>query len=224
MANESFATRAVKQRDAAILRSLLTCFNTHGCFETTLDQVAEKVGIGKGTLYRHYSSREDLFEAALETGIEDLIVRCHGIWDAHAPDFDAAFRVLIGDLVSLNHRGDPLSPSTLARLCCSCRWLSPGHREGGKLEVPFTPLVGGCQAVGLFDRTTDPSWIATVTLALVNSLAVTRHGGKEPVAPSVASTDPRRSAHEADIASRIVGVLRRAFAPAPRSTPAVMGG
>ena len=140
MAEESFAKRAAKQRDAEILHSLLKCFNKRGCFETTLDQVAADVGIGKGTLYRHYSSREDLFEAALQAGIEGLIVRCHGIWDAHAPDFDAALRVLIGEFVSLNHR-----------------------------------------------------------------------------------EDPRRPAHEADIASRIVGVLRRAFAPAPQSTTAVMG-
>jgi len=223
MAEERFAERAAKQRDTAILRSLLASFNEHGCFETTLDQVAADVGIGKGTLYRHYSSREDLFEAALQAGIEGLIVRCHGIWGAHAPDFDAALRVLIGELVSLNHRGDPLSPATLARLCCGCRWLSPGRREEGKLEVAFTPLVRGWQAVGLFERTTDPSWIAAVTLALVNSLAVTRHGSQEVVEPSVTSTGPRSPAPEADIASRIVGVLRRAFAPAPQSTTAVMG-
>lgn len=223
MAEESFAKRAAKQRDTAILRSLLMCFNEHGCFETTLDQVAAEVGIGKGTLYRHYSSREDLFEAALRAGIEALIVRCHGIWEAHAPDFDRAFRVLIGELVSLNHRGDPLSLATLARLRCGCRWLSPSHREDGKLEVAFTPLVRGWQTVGLFERTTDPAWIAAVTVALVNSLVIARHDSKELVEPSVASRGSRKPAQEADIASSIVAVLRRAFAPAPQSTTAVMG-
>ncbi len=223
MAQESFTKRAAKQRDTAILQSLLTCFNERGCFGTTLDQVATEVGIGKGTLYRHYDSREDLFEAALRAGIEGLIARCHGNWEAHAPDFDTALRVVIGDLVSLNHRGDPLSPATLARLCCGYRWLSPSHREEGKLEVAFTPLVRGWQVVGLFERTTDPSWIAAVTLALVNSLAVTRHGSQEVVEPSVTSTRPRSPASEADIASRIVGVLRRAFAPTLQPTTAVTG-
>ena len=52
MAKERFAERAAKQRDAVISRSLLVCFNEHGCFETTLDQVAAEVGIGKGTSYR----------------------------------------------------------------------------------------------------------------------------------------------------------------------------
>jgi len=219
MADESFARRAAKQRDAAILRSLLTCFNDHGCFETTLDQVAADVGIGKGTLYRHYTSREDLFEAALQAGIEALIVRCHGTWEAHVPAFDEAFRALIGELVSLNHQGDPLSPATLARLGCGCHWLSPSHREERKLVDAFAPLVRGWQVVGLFERTMDPSWIAAVMLALVNSLAVTRHGSKEVVEPSVTRAGPRRPAHESDIVSRIVDVLRRAFTPAAQFIP-----
>jgi len=77
------------------VQSLLACFNERGYVETTLDQVATDVGIGKGTLYRHYSSREDLFEAALRAGIEALMDRCRGISETHAADFDAAFRALI---------------------------------------------------------------------------------------------------------------------------------
>lgn len=223
MAEESFSKRAAKQRDIAILRSLLTCFNEHGCFETTLDQVAAEVGVGKGTLYRHYESREDLFEAALQVGIEALIVRCHQIWEAHAPDFDAALRALIGELVSLNHQGDALSPSTLARLGCGCRWLSPRHRRDERLGVAFIPVVQGWQAVGLVERTTDASWIATVTIALVNSLAVARQASRQLVESSVISTGTHQRADDTDIATRIVDVLRRAFAPTSQSTTAVVG-
>lgn len=222
VAEERFIKRAAKQRDAAILQSLLACFNERGCVETTLDQVATDVGIGKGTLYRHYSSREDLFEAALRAGIEALMDRCRGISETHAADFNAAFRALIGDLVALNRRGDPLSPATLARLYCNCRWLNPSQPNNGKLELALTPLVRDWQAAGLFDRTTDSSCIAAVMVAVVNALAVTRHGAKEPVASPVANTDPGRPAHDADIAGRIVEVLLRAFAPAAQSTTAVI--
>ena len=179
-------------------------------------------GHWQGNVVPPYDSREDLFEAALRACIEALIARCQDIWKEHYGDFDAAFRALIGELVSLNQRGDPLSPATLARLCCGCRWLNPSPRDDRKLEPGLIPLVRGWQAVGLFERTTDPSWIAAVTLALVNSLAVTRHGSQELVESSVAGTGPRRPAHVTDIASRIVGVLRRAFAPAPQSSTAVM--
>ena len=222
MAEESFANRAAKQRDTAILQSLLARFTEYGCFATTLDQVASEVGVGKGTLYRHYTSREDLFEAALRAGIEALMVRCRSIWETHAADSDAAFRALIGELVALNHRGDPLSPATLSRLGCSCQWLNRSQ-PNGKLEAALAALVREWQAAGVLDKTTDSSWIAAVTVALVNSLAVTRQDGTEPAAPSVASTEPPGLAHEADIASRLVEVLRRAFTPPPHSPMAVMG-
>ena len=54
MTDEPFSRRMTRERDATILRSLTTCFAEHGCFETKLDLVADEVGIGKGTLYRHY--------------------------------------------------------------------------------------------------------------------------------------------------------------------------
>ena len=205
MAEERFAQRAAKQRDAAMLRSLLTCFNEHGCFETTLDQVASDVGVGKGTLYRHYTSRDDLFEAALRAGIEALLLRCRSIWETHAADSDAGFRAVIDDLVALNLRGDPLSPATLSRLRCSCRWLNRSQPDKGEFEIALTPLVRDWQAAGLFDQATDASWIAAVTGALVNSLATTGPDGQEPVA------------------GRLVEILRRAFAPAPQSIIAVVG-
>lgn len=205
MAKERFAEQAAKQRDAAMLRSLLTCFNELGCFATTLDHVASDVGVGKGTLYRHYTSREDLFEAARRAGIEALMVRCRSIWEMHAADSAAGFRAVIGDLVALNLRGDPLSPGTLSRLRCSCRWLNRSQPDNGGFEIALTPLVRDWQAAGLFDKATDTSWIAAVTVALVNSLATTGPNGKEPVA------------------GRLVEVLRRAFAPAPESIMAGLG-
>lgn len=223
MAEERFAKRASKQRDAAIVHSLLSSFNEHGCFETTLDQVATEVGIGKGTLYRHYSSREDLFGAALQAGIDALMARCRDTWEMHAPDFDAAFRALISDFVALNHRGDALSPATLERLSCSCRWLNPSHPEDGKLELALVPLAQRWQAAGLLERTADPSWIAAVTLALVNSPGIRRRNVQELVEPSAAGTAPRRPVHAADIADRIVEALRRSFAPIPESASAGVG-
>src|SRR5271170_2399935 len=34
--------------------------------EVTMDQVAERAGIGRATLYRHFSTREELIQAVLE--------------------------------------------------------------------------------------------------------------------------------------------------------------
>lgn len=190
-------TRFTKERDSAILHSALSRFAECGCFASTLDQVAADVGVGKGTLYRHYASREDLFDAALGVGIAALVDRWRSIRETHVTDAEAGFRAVIGDLVALNLRGDPVSPAALLRLSCSRRWLNRSQLNRTELEAAVTSLVQDWQGAGVFDQAADASWIATVTVALVNS-------------PVGAGQGP---APEADIASRIAEVLSLAFAP-----------
>ena len=200
MTDERFFKRITRQRDVAILRSVITCFSEHGCFDTKLDQVAEQVGVGKGTLYRHYGSRELLFDAALVSGVQALVVQCQGIWDTHAADPGAALHAVIGEFLSLNHRRDPVSPGALSRLGCSCKWSSVSHSDDQNIEFALVPLARSWQAAGLFDAAADPCWLVAVTIALVNSPVV-----------------DRESLDTAGMARRIVEVLGRAFAPARRA-------
>ena len=215
-----FAARVVEQRDATILDSLLACFAEHGCFETRVDQVATEVGIGKGTLYRHYPSREDLFKAALRRGVEVLRVRCQRIWEMHATDPKTAFRIVIGELVALNRRGDPVSPATLARLSCGCKWSSIGRPDDQELEAALVPLVRSWQLTGLLDSAVDARWVAALTTALVNSSVVTNHGGHEGVEHAGEGSTAGDQAPPAGLVDRIVEVLHRAFPPiAPSDRP-----
>jgi AcrR family transcriptional regulator len=41
----------------------LVAFANHGCFRMTLDDLAARLGIAKGTLYLHYASWEVLLTA-----------------------------------------------------------------------------------------------------------------------------------------------------------------
>lgn len=208
-----FTKRAAEQRNAEILDSMLASFNEHGCFRTRVDQVMARVGIGKGTLYRHYPSREDLFKNALRAGIDTLQVRCQGIWETHGIDPDAGFRAVIGELVSLNRRREAVSPAALGRLGCGCQWMSKSGPEDGNLEAALLPLVRRWQEVGLVDQAADASLIAAVIMALVNWPAIINRSGGEPVAGSAASRNYRGSVHTPDVVDRLVEFLRRAFPP-----------
>lgn len=218
MTKDRFAKLMVKQRQATILDATLTCFNEHGCFRSNLDHVLTDVGVGKGTLYRHYGSREELFDAALRSGAQALLARCRDIQETHARDPDAGLRAVILELVSLNQRGDPASPATLARLRCSCRWMSGSHPDDGKLEFALMPVVRSWQAAAVLDRATDPSWIAAVMAALIGSPAVTSCDNSQGVEQSGSRTPPGKLASTADIVTSIIDVLRQAFRPIARST------
>lgn len=189
----------------------LVTFGERGCFATSLDQVIVGVGIGKGSLYQHFSSREQLFRAALEYGVNELLARCQRIWDeTHGSSLGEQLHAVVTDLVSLSCSRSPLSPEGLARLSCGNRWVTSG-RSGRVVETPLLPLVRQWQSAGVFDAAADPVWIATVLLGLVTSTAlVPTHDG----ADEFADTHARR----------IVVLLFRAFAPPQGAVVLTPGG
>jgi len=185
----------VHERD--VLDALLDVFAERGCFNTSVDAVAASVGIGKGSVYRHFESREALCQAALAHGASGLVAHCRQVWEAQAGAAPAArLLALITELVALNERTDPQSPNTLLRLSCSNRWTGAGQAPEA-LTSAVVPLVREWQAAGLFDAGEDPRWIAAVLLGLVSSLPLTVAAGAE--------------GHD-QTAARLVRLLRRGFA------------
>ncbi len=62
---------AVKNR-RRILEAAEEVFSTDGA-SVPVDTVAERAGVGVGTLYRHFPTKEDLFEAIVITRLDDLL-------------------------------------------------------------------------------------------------------------------------------------------------------
>src|SRR5436305_2274253 len=66
------AMRADAQRNRdALLEAAAAAFTEHGP-EASLEEVARRAGVGIGTLYRHFPTREALVEAAYRRGFETL--------------------------------------------------------------------------------------------------------------------------------------------------------
>src|SRR5262245_59016185 len=59
----------------------------------TLDDVAVAAGISRATLYRHFSSREDLFAALLDEAYEDVFARMRAAKTDEVPFGEALARV-----------------------------------------------------------------------------------------------------------------------------------
>lgn len=51
----------------------------------SLDAVAKQAGVGIGTLYRHFPTREDLFHAVFSRELDQLAVAAEGLDNAHDP-------------------------------------------------------------------------------------------------------------------------------------------
>jgi len=61
MARSDRKQREFERREEDILDAALALCSTHEFESVTVEQIAEQAGIGKGTVYKHFSSKDELF-------------------------------------------------------------------------------------------------------------------------------------------------------------------
>lgn len=66
-----------------ILDAALEVFSQKGFHSATTDEIAERAGVGKGTLYRHFETKEKLFEELVRLRLDELERRAGALIDGH---------------------------------------------------------------------------------------------------------------------------------------------
>jgi AcrR family transcriptional regulator len=90
--------RRPKDRKAQIARASAEAFSTLGYYGVSMETIAKRVGISAAALYRHYSSKYELFrDAVLNLGQQ--LVDCTAFADEVAGDPQLALRRLVSALI-----------------------------------------------------------------------------------------------------------------------------
>jgi len=159
-------TRRPRRADAQqthdrILAVANAVFTEHGA-DASLNEVAQRAGVGPGTLYRHFPTRQALLEALLSERFAELRDTARDLLDAPdtAEALTAWLRAFINHLTT--YRG--LSASVMDTLCdpesslfASCQDM---RESGGK-------LLTRAKQTGLVDVRVDEADL----LALANAIA-----------------------------------------------------
>src|SRR5690242_9881986 len=85
-----------------VLRTAARVFAEDG-LDVSLAWIAQRAGVGAGTVYRHFPSKEILVEAVLARHLEDLVAAA-GRWSAHAEPGDALFGFLF-EIIEMSTSG-----------------------------------------------------------------------------------------------------------------------
>ncbi|NKY50112.1 TetR/AcrR family transcriptional regulator [Nocardia vermiculata] len=92
------ALRADARRNRErVLSAARAAFAAEG-ISVPLDEIARRAGVGPGTVYRHFPTKEALFQAAIVDNIERMIDYARGLENADDPG--AAFFELLGHMVA----------------------------------------------------------------------------------------------------------------------------
>ncbi len=68
----------ITEIDKTLLEALKV-FMHYGYRKTSLDDVAQAVGVSRQTLYQRYTNKETLFKLSLEACLEDSLIRCRQV-------------------------------------------------------------------------------------------------------------------------------------------------
>lgn len=121
LAYTSLKEKQRQERKTLILQMAEEVLMEKGYYETSIDEIAARVGIAKGTVYLHFPSKEDLVIAILMRDLQHLLIKIDEVaaTEATAHDkveailhctYDTIFIKRIQLLSSLYHSGDAKRP------------------------------------------------------------------------------------------------------------------
>lgn len=129
-------------------------------YDASLDLVAKRAGVGAGTLYRHFPSRETLLDAIMQSWVERVAEATDKVLAFEGPPRELLIRWFetYAELISL-HKGGPAKITSAigdpdSPIISKCRVLAASSQrvidrlaEDGALR-PDTDVVQICRLVG----------------------------------------------------------------------------
>ena len=167
---------AVRNRER-VLEAAKIAFSTGGP-KASLDAVARKAGVGIGTLYRHFPTREALFEAVYCREVEQLVQLAGHLADCPVPvaglrrwlhanvEFVATKKGMVAALAIAAHGSTKLSAYTSERLTGAVGQLMDRAVAAGEIRADIGPTDMLRMLVALCYGSDAPGWKANVVRLL----------------------------------------------------------
>lgn len=145
-----FKERVKREREHEILDAARDVFASEGFQQASVDSIAERVGIAKGTVYLHFSGKEEILLALLRRMAADLTGECQRV-AGQCPDAPAKLRAILEVLVQRR-----LANGSLVRLVRAevPRFLGSWRHETA--SEPLRSLIAGIVEQGKAEGSFDP--------------------------------------------------------------------
>jgi AcrR family transcriptional regulator len=212
---------ARREREREIVAATRRVFDERGIQDAPIEEIANGVGINKALIYRHFTSKEELFVAALVDYLHELrdlfaaaevapdaepLERLRAQWTVFI-DFGLRYPAFLDCALSLLRR----PAGELAEIVSEGVWLRLGQGMGELLGPLAETLAQGAER-GVFAGVSDPDymvsqlWAQTLgTLHLARGGASVRRGpGGVPQMFPIAAAQVREGCMAATIAT-VVG-------------------
>ncbi|WP_327063143.1 TetR/AcrR family transcriptional regulator [Leifsonia sp. Leaf264] len=131
-----------------------------------LESIAREAGVGIGTLYRHFPTREALVEAVYAAELDDLVGSASGLLDQFEPD--VALRVWMSRYAEFAARKRGII-DTLRAGWSSGRLVTPTTRE--RITAVLATFIAAGERVGALRPGIEPDDVTALLLGVFLSTA-----------------------------------------------------
>ncbi|KUI36360.1 TetR family transcriptional regulator [Mycobacterium sp. IS-1496] len=158
---------AARNRDR-VLRVAYETFATEG-LTVPVDEIARRAGVGAGTIYRHFPTKEALYTAVVEHRLQEMADRGRRLLESGDPgealfaflraialEWGASDRVLIDglagwgiDVRTVAPEADAAARALLGELLAAAQRAGTVRDDIGVAELKA--ILVGCQAIGAYD-------------------------------------------------------------------------
>jgi len=139
-------------------------FAAHGADDVSLEQIARRAGVGIGTLYRHFPSRQALLEAVYRDQVEALRARADDLLE-NAPPADA-LAAWLRDLLEFGRTKRRMTAALLTTLNKDSELMSACS---AMMRSAVTDVLARAQGAGVVRADAEPADL----LRLVHAISLT---------------------------------------------------
>jgi AcrR family transcriptional regulator len=143
---------------------------THSGANASLDDIAKQAGVGPGTLYRHFPTREELIEAVYRTEVEKLAAAERTFAETMPPlgalrawmllfvDYIATKKIIAAALNSLVGGPSKIFEASYAQVWEAIRALVKRAVKSGDIRKDLDPIDLLRALIGVANVGTSPEW------------------------------------------------------------------
>ncbi|MET7328119.1 TetR/AcrR family transcriptional regulator [Nonomuraea sp. NPDC005650] len=154
-----------------VFRAAVELIAEHGYAATTVDAIAERAGVAKGTVFYNFGSKEGLFEALLEHSV-DLLAEALAAADTGESALDALDSVVLGQLRFFEEHG------AFARVLLAEMWRTAWQEAVARLRESalgvYANVLRRAAANGEVRADLDVETASTAVFGMVLTVAIER--------------------------------------------------
>ena len=171
-AGEPRPMRADAQRNyIRLLEAASAAFAEHGADDVSLEEIARRAGVGIGTLYRHFPTRQALLEAVYTDQVESLSSRAAELLRAESPG--DALAEWLRAMMKFSSTKRNMTTALLATLGTDSELLSSCAKE---IKGAAESLIARAQQAGVVRADAD----ARDVIRLVHAVNIATEKAPEP--------------------------------------------